>query len=111
MNSLLFFMKLKICIFIPNYIFYTKIINEVIFKTIIGQLGILKNHVPLMTILDISSIIFRRKLGWITAILFGGIRCIQIHLITVLVNSAEIAYLMKLNEIKKKLKIETNYLN
>jgi F-type H+-transporting ATPase subunit epsilon len=104
-------MRLKICIFTPDSIFYNKIIDEALFKTITGQLGLLEGHVPLITILDIGPIIFRQESNWTAAALFGGIRCIQARQVTILVNSAEIASSMEPTEIKKSLELETNRLN
>jgi F-type H+-transporting ATPase subunit epsilon len=104
-------MRLKICVFTPDCVFYNEIINEGIIKTITGQLGILEGHVPLITILDIGPIIFRQDSNWTAIVLLGGIRCVQSRQITILVNAAEKVCSIEPDEVKKSLEIETNRLN
>lgn len=104
-------MRLKICIFTPDCVFYNEIINEAIIKTITGQLGVLEGHVPLITILDIGPIIFRQESNWTAVALFGGIRCIQNRRVIIIVNSAEIACSIEPEEVKKSLEVATNRLS
>ena len=104
-------MSLQIYILLPNGIFYNENIDEIIIKTTMGQLGLLKGHIPLITIIEISPIIFRRESDWTVIVLMGGLAFILNNRITIIVNSAEMAYLIDKNKIKKSFKMATNRLN
>jgi ATP synthase F1 epsilon subunit len=104
-------MRLKICIFTPDCIFYNKIIDEALFKTITGQLGLLEGHLPLITILDIGPIIFRKKSDWIALALIGGFALVQDNQVTILVNEAVASSSVEEREAIKTLEEATNRLN
>ena len=48
--------KLKLNIVTPNRNFYSGDVNMIIVKTVDGEIGILPNHLPLVSILDIGMI-------------------------------------------------------
>ena len=48
--------KLKLNIVTPNRNFYNGDVNMIIVKTVDGEIGILPNHLPLVSILDIGMI-------------------------------------------------------
>jgi ATP synthase F1 epsilon subunit len=104
-------MRLKICIFTPDCVFYNKIIDEALFKTITGQLGLLEGHLPLITILDIGPIIFRKKSDWIALALIGGFALVQDNQVTILVNEAVASSSVEEREAIKTLEEATNRLN
>merc|ERR1711976_311235 len=101
----------QICILLPDGIFYNENVDEIIIKTTMGQLGLLKGHIPLITIIEIGPIIFRRESDWIVIVLMGGLAFVLNNRVTIIVHSAEIACLIDKNEVEKSFKAATNCLN
>ena len=82
-------MILNICIITPEQIVSTEQAEEVILPTNTGQMGILTNHAPLITALDIGVMLIRHKKNWNSLVLMGGFALIKNNKITVLVNEVE----------------------
>ena len=84
-------MTLNLCVLTPNRIVWDSEVKEIILATNSGQIGVLPNHAPIATGLDIG--IFRIRLTvndeWLTMTLMGGFARIGNNEITVLVNDAE----------------------
>jgi len=104
-------MSLQICILLPDGIFYNENVDEIIIKTTTGQLGLLKGHAPLITIIEIGPIIFRRESGWTAVALMGGLAFVLNNRVTIIVNSAEMACSIDKNEVEKSFEAATNRLN
>jgi F-type H+-transporting ATPase subunit epsilon len=62
--------------------------DEVILPSSTGQLGILTNHAPLTTVLDIGVLRFKTNNQWQAIALMGGVAEVEEDEVTVLVNSA-----------------------
>nr|YP_009667903.1 ATP synthase CF1 epsilon subunit [Radula japonica]QCW58678.1 ATP synthase CF1 epsilon subunit [Radula japonica] len=74
----------------PNRIVWNSEIQEIILSTNSGQIGILSNHAPLLTALDIGIVKIRTKeQQWSTMALMGGFAMIENNQMTILVNEAE----------------------
>lgn len=84
-------MVLKVCIMTPDQTFFNQEAEEVILPTNTGQMGVLKDHAPLLTALDIGVMLIRANNTWESIALMGGFALIKENLITVLVNEAESA--------------------
>ena len=82
-------MSLQVCIMTPDQIFWDDQAEEIILPTNTGQMGVLANHAPLITALDIGVMLIRTKKDWIPLALMGGFALVQQNQITVLVNDAE----------------------
>ena len=95
----------------PDNIFYQGIIEELIFLSRNGQIGILGGHSSLITALDIGPIIFRTLLRWKVIVFIGGFALVQNNQVIILVNRVEICKLIEINEANVFLKEATNYLN
>jgi F-type H+-transporting ATPase subunit epsilon len=78
----------------PNRIVWNSEVQEVILSTNSGRIGILPNHAPLLTALDIGIIKIRLNGQWSTMALMGGFAMIDNNQMTILVNEVE-----KANEI------------
>ena len=63
--------------------------KEIILSTNSGQIGILPNHAPIATAVDIGILRIRLNDQWLTMALMGGFARIGNNEITVLVNDAE----------------------
>ena len=78
----------------PDRVFWNATANEIILPTNTGQMGILTNHTPLITGLDIGVMLVREensKNEWISMALMGGFALVQENTVTILVNDAELA--------------------
>jgi ATP synthase F1 epsilon subunit len=73
----------------PDRIFWNDQAEEIILPTNTGQMGVLSNHAPLITALDIGVMLIRTKTNWISLALMGGFALVKQNQITVLVNEAE----------------------
>lgn len=82
-------MSLQVCIMTPNCIFFNEQVEEIILPTNTGQMGVLTNHAPLITALDIGVMLVRTKNDWTTLALMGGFALVKQNQVTVLVNEAE----------------------
>lgn len=84
-------MSLLVRIMTPDRIFFQDQAEEIILPTNTGQIGILKNHAPLITALDIGVLLIRSKNEWTPLALMGGFALVKQNQVTVLVNEAESA--------------------
>ena len=84
-------MSLQVRIMTPDRIFWNEQAEEVILPTNTGQMGVLKDHAPLMTALDIGVMLIRSKKEWTSVALLGGFALVKQNQVTVLVNQAESA--------------------
>jgi ATP synthase F1 epsilon subunit len=84
-------MSLQICIMTPDQIFLNEPADEIILPTNTGQMGVLSNHAPLISALDIGVMLIRTQNTWNSIALMGGFALVQQNQITVLVNEAESA--------------------
>ena len=82
-------MSLQVCIMTPDRIFWNDQAEEIILPTNTGQMGVLSNHAPLITALDIGVMLIRTKKNWVSLALMGGFALVKQNQITVLVNEAE----------------------
>lgn len=82
-------MTLKVCIMTPDKIFWNQEAEEIILPTNTGQMGVLTNHAPVITALDIGVMSIRTKTEWLPVALMGGFALVKKNQITVLVNEAE----------------------
>ena len=82
----------------PNRIVWNSEVQEIILSTNSGRIGILPNHAPLLTALDIVIIKIRLNEIWSTMALMGGFAMIDNNQMTILVNEAEKANEINLQE-------------
>lgn len=82
-------MSLQICILTPDRIFLNRQAEEIIVPTNTGQMGVLTNHAPIITALDIGVMSIRTEKEWVSVALMGGFALVKQNQVTVLVNSAE----------------------
>nr|AWX53385.1 AtpE [Ulothrix zonata] len=82
-------MSLQICILTPDRVFWNQEAEEIILPTNTGQMGVLTNHAPIITALDIGIMSIRTQKEWTSVALMGGFALVKQNQVTVLVNSAE----------------------
>nr|UDZ59363.1 ATP synthase CF1 epsilon subunit [Sagittaria montevidensis] len=84
-------MTLNLCVLTPNRIIWNSEVKEIILPTNSGQIGILPNHAPIATAVDIGLLRIRLNDQWLTVVLMGGFARIGNNEITILGNDAEIS--------------------
>ncbi len=94
----------------PDRVFLNKEVEEIILPTNTGQMGVLKNHAPLVTALEVGVILLRSKNAstageWTSLALLGGFAIVKQNKVTILVNEAESAETVDAAEAEK------NFLN
>jgi ATP synthase F1 epsilon subunit len=82
-------MSLQVCIMTPARVFWNESAEELILPTNTGQMGVLSNHAPLITALDIGALMIRTKQDWRAVALMGGFALVKNNQVTILVNEAE----------------------
>nr|YP_009244051.1 ATP synthase CF1 epsilon subunit [Gelidium elegans]AMK96293.1 ATP synthase CF1 epsilon subunit [Gelidium elegans] len=103
-------MTLNIRVIAPDKTVWDANAEEVILPSSTGQLGILTGHVPLLTALDIGVMRVRIEKEWQPIILLGGFAEVENNKITILVNGAEKASEINLEEAQQNLELATNKL-
>ena len=73
----------------PDRLFFNDQAEEIVLPSNTGQMGVLTNHAPLMTALDIGVMLIRKGTEWKSVALMGGFALVQQNQVTVLVNEAE----------------------
>nr|YP_009472776.1 ATP synthase CF1 subunit epsilon [Caulerpa manorensis]ARO74503.1 ATP synthase CF1 subunit epsilon [Caulerpa manorensis]ARR28417.1 ATP synthase CF1 epsilon subunit [Caulerpa okamurae] len=96
-------MTIKFSIITPDRVFLNNEADEIILPTNTGQMGILTGHAPLITALDVGVLLFRSNKKWISLALMGGFALIQENNLTVLVNEAESANTINLEDARRAL--------
>nr|YP_010475735.1 ATP synthase CF1 epsilon subunit [Corydalis retingensis]UVH70022.1 ATP synthase CF1 epsilon subunit [Corydalis retingensis] len=82
-------MTFNLCVLTPNQIVWDAEVKEIILSTNSGQIGVLPNHAPIATALDIGILRIRLNGQWVKIALMGGFARIGNNEITILVNDAE----------------------
>nr|YP_010815529.1 ATP synthase CF1 epsilon subunit [Eremophila falcata]UOI02724.1 ATP synthase CF1 epsilon subunit [Eremophila falcata] len=98
-------MTVNLCVLTPNRIVWDSEVQEIILSTNSGQIGVLPNHAPIATAVDIGILRIRLKDQWVTMALMGGFARIGNNEITVLVNDAEKGSDIDLQEAQQTLQI------
>ena len=82
-------MNLNLRVLTPNRVVWDSEVQEIILTTNNGQMGVLPNHIAIVTALDIGVMKIRLNAQWSTMALMGGFAKIDNDEITLLVNNAE----------------------
>ena len=104
-------MVLQIYVITPDRIFLNEKAEEVILPTNTGLMGVLTNHAPLITALEIGVMLFRTNKNWIPIALMGVFALVKKNQITVLVNEAETESTINPKEAEKSFELSKKQLN
>ena len=83
-------MTLTLRVITPDTIVWDNSVEEIILPSTTGQLGILTDHAPLLSALDIGVMRVRPEKDWKTIALMGGFAEVENNEVKVLVNGAEL---------------------
>jgi len=94
-------MSLQISILTPEKPFWTGEAEEMILPTETGEMGVLKNHAPIITGLDVGAMLVRTKEQWSSFAIMGGFAVIKKNQVTILANEAEASETIDASEAEK----------
>lgn len=82
-------MSLEITILTPQRPFWNGQAEEIILPTETGEMGVLKNHAPIITGLDVGAMLVRTKEEWSSYAIMGGFALVKQNIVTILANEAQ----------------------
>ena len=82
-------MSLQITILTPQRPFWNGQAEEIILPTETGEMGVLKNHAPIITGLDVGAMLIRTKEEWSSYAIMGGFALVKQNQVTILANEAQ----------------------
>lgn len=96
-------MSLTISILTPERPFWSGQAEELILPTETGEMGVLKNHAPIITGLDVGAMMLRTKDEWNSFAIMGGFALVKRNQVTILANEAESSATINADEAKAAL--------
>ena len=84
-------MTLQVKILTPGQQFWDAPVDEIILPTTSGQMGVLKNHAPLITGLDVGVMLVRIQKEWKAITLMAGLAFVKNNQVQIFANEAESA--------------------
>jgi F-type H+-transporting ATPase subunit epsilon len=82
-------MSLNVRVITPDKIVWDAATEELILPSSTGQIGILADHAPLLTALDIGVMKLKSNGGWTSIVLMEGFAEVEENKVTILCNGAE----------------------
>ena len=82
-------MSLNVRVITPDKVIWDATAEELILPSSTGQIGILTDHAPLLTALDIGVMRLKTETGWVSIILMEGFAEVEDNKVTILCNGAE----------------------
>merc|ERR1712087_975721 len=80
------YMRLKFLILTPNNLFPLYDREDLILPTITGQVGILKGHAPIITVIDTGALFYKEKGKWNALAVIGGCAVVREDNVLLIVN-------------------------
>jgi F-type H+-transporting ATPase subunit epsilon len=82
-------MGLNVRVITPDKVVWDAPAEELILPSSTGQIGILSDHAPLLTALDIGVMRLKSESGWSSIVLMEGFAEVEDNKVTILCNGAE----------------------
>tara|TARA_B100000524_G_scaffold296374_1_gene170888 strand:- start:33 stop:425 length:393 start_codon:yes stop_codon:yes gene_type:complete len=82
-------MSLNVRVISPDRIVWDAMVEELILPSSTGQLGILVDHAPLLTALEIGVMRLKTEGKWVSIVLLDGFAEVENNKVTILCNGAE----------------------
>ena len=82
-------MSLQVKVITPEKVIWSDTSDQVVLPAVTGDLGILKDHAPLVTVLDACVVRKRTAEKWVPLIVFGGFAEVENNQVTILGYGAE----------------------
>ena len=104
-------MSLNVRVITPDKVVWDAVAEELILPSSTGQIGILIDHAPLLTSLDIGLMRLKSNSGWTSLVVMDGFGEIDSNNVTILCNGAEEGKLIDLKVAQEKLEKVTLLVN
>jgi F-type H+-transporting ATPase subunit epsilon len=82
-------MSLNVRVITPDKVVWDAEAEELILPSSTGQIGVLTDHAPLLTALDIGVMRLKSDAGWTSIVLMEGFAEVEDNKVTILCNGAE----------------------
>jgi F-type H+-transporting ATPase subunit epsilon len=82
-------MSLNVRVITPDKVVWDAMADELILPSSTGQIGVLTDHAPLLTALDIGVMKLKSDAGWTSIVLMEGFAEVEDNKVTILCNGAE----------------------
>jgi F-type H+-transporting ATPase subunit epsilon len=82
-------MSLNVRVITPDKVMWDGMAEELILPSSTGQIGILTDHAPLLTAVDIGVMRLKSDAGWTSIVLMEGFAEVEENKVTILCNGAE----------------------
>ena len=82
-------MSLNVRVITPDKVVWDAMAEELILPSSTGQIGVLTDHAPLLTALDIGVMKLKSDAGWTSIVLMEGFAEVEDNKVTILCNGAE----------------------
>ena len=82
-------MSLNVRVITPDKVVWDAMADELILPSSTGQVGILTDHAPLLTALDIGVMKLKSDAGWTSIVIMEGFAEVEDNKVTILCNGAE----------------------
>merc|ERR1712079_490136 len=82
-------------------------VSEVVLPSASGQLGVLANHAPMMTALDIGVLRYKQQGQWKPLVVLGGFASVDSNQLSILVNDFELVDDIDLDKAKTEMEAAT----
>ena len=96
-------MSLIVRVITPDKVVWDAMAEELILPISTGQIGILTDHAPLLTALDIGVMRLKSDTGWTSIVLMEGFAEVEENKVTILCNGAEEGTLIDLKTAQDEL--------
>jgi len=96
-------MSLNVRVITPDKVVWDAAAEEIILPSSTGQLGILTDHAPLLTALDIGVMRLKNDGNWTSIVLMEGFSEVEDNKVTILCNGAEEASTINKTEAQQEL--------
>jgi len=82
-------MSLNVRVITPDKVVWDAMVEELVLPSSTGQIGILTDHAPLLTALDIGVMKLKSEKGWTSLVIMEGFAEVEENKVTILCNGAE----------------------
>mmetsp|Transcript_58552 Transcript_58552/g.117181 ORF Transcript_58552/g.117181 Transcript_58552/m.117181 type:complete len:195 (+) Transcript_58552:101-685(+) len=99
--------RVQLKVLSPEGLGVTEAVSEVVLPSASGQLGVLANHAPMMTALDIGVLRYKQQGQWKPLVVMGGFASVDANQLSILVNDFEQVDDIDLEEAKQSMEEAT----
>ena len=104
-------MSLNVRVITPDKVVWDAVVEELILPSSTGQIGILTDHAPLLTALDIGVMRLKSDAGWTSIVVMEGFAEVEDNKVTILCNGAETGSSIDLKNAQEELERVTLLVN